>query len=114
MDVQKIELFQYYEMKEKLISIENSIEKKESIKKRVEDIEIDTKELKKLEEKINNVTASLNFQIEFQLHKDSKKFFVKIIDKKTKKVIREIPPEQLLEFYANFEKMLGLLFNGRS
>ena len=75
---------------------------------------LNDKELKKLETKINNVAASLNFEIEFQIHKKSKKFYVKIVDKNTNKVIREIPPEQLLDFYANFEKMLGILFNGRS
>ena len=112
MEVQKIESMQSYGQHKLSITIDSKSSKNEH-KKKI-DIEIDNEKLKDFENKVNNVTTSLNFQIEFQVHKDSKRIFVKIVDKKTKKVIREIPPEQLLEFYANFEKMLGVLFNRKS
>ena len=112
MEVQNIEKVINYMIDEKTQKYfeSNNTHKNEENEKKI----IDENELKKLENKINNVTASLNFEIEFQIHKESKRFFVKIVDKNTKKVIREIPPEQLLQFYANFEKMLGLLFNGKT
>ncbi len=115
MEVQKIENFNVINYNDKKnLQVDNNGYKSNLQKRMEKDVHVDDKELKKIENRINNITASLNFKIEFQLHKDSKRFFVKIVDKDTKKVIREIPPEQLLEFYANFEKMLGLLFNGRS
>ncbi len=115
MEVQKVENFNIINYNDKKnLQADNNVHKNNFQKKMEKDVLVDDKELKKIENRINNITASLNFKIEFQIHKESKRFFVKIVDKDTKKVIREIPPEQLLEFYANFEKMLGLLFNGRS
>lgn len=112
MEVQKIENRNFNELKENFNSFVNKIDEKNRDKRK--DNILDEEDFKKLEDKINNITTSLNFEIEFQVHKSSKKYFVKIVDKNTKKVIREIPPEQLLDFYANFEKMLGLLFNRRT
>jgi flagellar protein FlaG len=35
---------------------------------------------------------------------------VKVINRQTDEIIRQIPPEELLEIHANMKKMSGLLF----
>ena len=75
--------------------------------------ELDEHQLKEIEKELNNVSTSLNFDLNFQIHKDSGKIFVKIIDKNTHKIIKEIPPESTLDFLSKFEKMLGVLFDRR-
>ncbi len=71
------------------------------------------KNLEKIE-KLENIAASLNYKIEYEINRETKRIAVKIIDKNTKKIIREIPPEEILKFLKNFEKMLGLLFDRRT
>ncbi len=117
MNIQKIDAKEYlYKDIYKEISSLGEPEKNEnkSNQKNKDNNLPDKKEIEKIENKLNNVAASLNFQIEFKQHKGTKKFYVEIVDKNTKKIIREIPPEQILDFLSKFEKMLGILFDRRT
>jgi len=40
---------------------------------------------------------------------DTKRVIVKVIDTKTDKVIKEIPPEQIVQLAAKIQEMIGLL-----
>ncbi len=86
---------------------ENSQENREALFSK----DFDKNRLKEIEKELNNVAASLNFDLNFQIHKDSGKIYVKIIDKNSHKVIKEIPPESTLDFLSKFEKMIGILFD---
>ena len=55
------------------------------------------------------IIHDVNFQ--FSVHKATGQIIVKIIDQETRKVIREIPPEQVLDLAARIEEMIGILFN---
>ena len=72
------------------------------------------KKLKEIEKTLNNEAASLNFDLSFQVHKKSGKVLVKIIDKHSHKVIKEIPPESFLDFLSKFEETLGILFDKKT
>ncbi|WP_146811832.1 flagellar protein FlaG [Aneurinibacillus danicus] len=48
---------------------------------------------------------------EFSVHKDLKEIMVKVIDRETKKVLREVPPEKLLDMVAGMLKTTGLLID---
>ena len=51
--------------------------------------------------------------MEYTYHDRSGEYFVKIIDDQTKEVIREIPPQKLLDIYASMKEIAGLLFDER-
>jgi len=54
----------------------------------------------------------LDTKIELQLDKASKEIVVKIIDKNTGKVIRQIPPEEILKIDSAFKDIIrGNLVN---
>ena len=55
------------------------------------------------------ILHDVNFQ--FSVHKATGQIIVKIIDQETGKVIREVPPEQVLDLAARIEKMIGIFFN---
>lgn len=55
----------------------------------------------------------ISFQLSFSIHKDTKQLVVKVIDPDTDRVIREIPPEELLELAVRLQEMLGLLVDKR-
>lgn len=54
---------------------------------------------------------TLNRKINFDVDQASGRFHVKVIDTKTDKVIREIPPEQVLKIAARMKELIGLLFD---
>ena len=61
----------------------------------------------------NDIMNLSNFHLEFQLHEDSARFQVRVIDNQTKETIKEIPPEYMLDLSARLREMinqaLGLL-----
>lgn len=64
-------------------------------------------------DKINNTVRIFNRSIHFSKHEESGRLWVRVIDTETKKVVREIPPEEILEIVARLEEMVGLLVDER-
>lgn len=55
---------------------------------------------------INETMKISNYHLQFRVHKDSGRIQVKVIDSETDKVIREIPPEKVLDSSAKIKEML--------
>lgn len=51
---------------------------------------------------------SHNSQIKFSMHRETNQVLGKVIDKETKEVIREFPPEEIVEMIAAMEQRAGL------
>jgi flagellar protein FlaG len=64
-------------------------------------------------EKANKAIVSTNRQLEFSIHEKTKEIMVKVIDAETKEVIREIPPEKILDMVAKMMEMAGILVDER-
>ena len=65
--------------------------------------------LSSLEERVNVFFHHL----EYSLHEDSGQYLVKVVDNKTDEVIREIPPEKILDIYSSLLEMVGLFVDER-
>ena len=65
--------------------------------------------LSSLEERVNVFFHHL----EYSRHEDSGQYFVKVVDDKTDEVIREIPPEKILDIYSSLLEMVGLFVDER-
>ena len=50
-----------------------------------------------------------NKRLDFRVDEATNRIVVKVIDTRTDKVIKEIPPEQLLHLAAKIQEMVGLL-----
>ena len=57
---------------------------------------VDSAQLKQHVEQLNRFVAGRNAQIEFQVDESSARVITKIIDSKTREVIRQIPNEEVL------------------
>ena len=55
--------------------------------------------------KINNS----NEEAVFGVHEDTNRIMIKIMDKETKEVIKEFPPEKTLDMIARIWEMAGIL-----
>lgn len=64
-------------------------------------------------EKANKVISGANREFEFSIHKKTKEIMVKVIDSDTKEVIREIPPEKILDMVAKMWEMAGIIIDER-
>lgn len=68
-------------------------------------------ELKKIIEELQNKISYLNKALKIEIDKDINEPVVKIIEVNTNKVIRQIPPEYVINIIKNINKMLGALIN---
>ncbi len=52
-------------------------------------------------------------RFEFSIHEKTKEIMVKVIDTETEEVIREIPPEKILDMVAMMWEMVGIIVDER-
>ncbi|HHV28950.1 flagellar protein FlaG [Acetivibrio mesophilus] len=64
-------------------------------------------------EKANKAITGNHTQLEFSIHEKSKEIMVKVIDSETQEVIREIPPEKILDMVAAMLEMAGIIVDER-
>lgn len=60
---------------------------------------------------LNQYVKSTQRDLEIQVHKATGNIIVKVLSKEDGKIIREIPPEKMLNLAAKMEEMTGVLFN---
>lgn len=64
-------------------------------------------QIKQAVEKLNK--SMVNSEAVFGIHEKTNRVTIKIIDKETKKVIKELPPEKTLDMIAKVWEMAGIL-----
>jgi flagellar protein FlaG len=52
--------------------------------------------------------------LDFSIHKSTNQIMVKVLERDTGKVVREIPPEKMLDFVAKLWEMAGILVDKRA
>ena len=66
----------------------------------------------KLEDKIEQLNKTVEIfdkKLHFQIHEETDRIMVQIIETETDEVIGEIPPERVLDLVARIEEMIGLM-----
>ncbi|RUM91140.1 MAG: flagellar biosynthesis protein FlaG [Thermovibrio sp.] len=91
-------------------SNESSNIKEEQRKKDIHSPEVIEKIIEDLKKKL----SMLNTQLQIKIDKDTDMLVVKVIDKETKKVIRQIPPEYVLKIAKYLDEITGILYNGKA
>jgi flagellar protein FlaG len=67
--------------------------------------------LGKAVEQANRTLETYGTELRFSIHEDSGEVMVKVINTRDDSVIREIPPELVLDFVASVKKMLGIIID---
>jgi len=62
-------------------------------------------------EDLQRISHAFNRKLQFTVDQHSNQVIVKVIDKETDKVIRELPPEELQRLHRYLKEAVGLLFN---
>jgi len=58
-----------------------------------------------------NIDIIHNVSLQFSVNRDSGRIMVIVTDETTGKVIREIPPEEMVRFAEKFDEMVGMIFD---
>ncbi len=73
--------------------------------------------LEEFESVVEGISSALeitNRGLEFTIHKETERVMVKVIDRDTQEVIKEIPPENVLDMVARIHEMIGLMIDERA
>jgi len=82
-------------------------EEKEDDPKRQALDNINEQFVSEMTKELNELMSKLNCDLEFQYHKEVNVMSVKMIDKKTNEVIKEYPPEEMVEGMIKAQEWLG-------
>lgn len=70
--------------------------------------------IKKAIDDVNKkVISSSESELQFGIHEGTNRVTIKVIDKSTKKVIRELPPEKTLDMIAKAWELAGIMVDER-
>jgi uncharacterized FlaG/YvyC family protein len=67
--------------------------------------------INRIAEAMDNYVRSVKRELKIQVHSETGDIMVKVISQESGKVIREIPPKELLDLAARMEEMTGTLLN---
>ncbi|MDR1664080.1 MAG: flagellar protein FlaG [Clostridiales bacterium] len=70
-----------------------------------------TEEVSKTIEQINKSLAVFNREMHISVHSKVNRLMIKVMDTKENKVIREIPPEKVLDAFARTLELAGILMD---
>lgn len=71
------------------------------------DKKLDEKSVSYITEELNKLMSRINCNLEFQYHKEVNTMSVKMLDKKTGDVLKEVPPEALIKHMIKAKDWLG-------
>ena len=86
------------------------VEKQKDVqnKKQESSQEISQEFLKELEQDIEMIH---NVGLQFSVHKDTGRTMVRVMNKDNGRMIREVPPREILDLAAKLNEMIGILFD---
>jgi len=62
-------------------------------------------------EALNDAVEYINRGLRFTIHEDTQRMMVRVVNIETNEVIKEIPPEEVLDTVARIREMIGLLID---
>ena len=68
-------------------------------------------EIKESVKDINDIVKKVKEDLAFKIHDETDKLMVQIVDLKTQEVIKELPPEEMLDLEAKIHEMVGFLID---
>lgn len=100
---------------ENTISDKTAVARKEATENREKEARFkpSEKQIQEAVDSTNKEFEKLQTNLRFSIHKQTKQIMVKIIDSNTQEVIKELPPEKLLDMVASMMERAGLIVDRR-
>ncbi len=65
--------------------------------------------VRKAVDALNEFMTLQNHNSKFVMHDGLERYYVQVVDSKTEKLIREVPPKKLLDAFYTMQKFLGMI-----
>lgn len=75
---------------------------------------VDKSALDQMVEGLNRALQVVDRRLQFLVHDTTGRILVKVINRETDEVIREIPPEKILDLVGHIHRFLGLLIDEKA
>lgn len=85
------------------------VQQERSLSKSKEEEKIEAETLNESLEIADKLAKAFNKAIKFQIHQETDKIYVEIVDRETGETIKQIPPEEMLKIAASVQEFLGLI-----
>ena len=82
-------------------------EQEDPLEEREEREPMDEESVSYMMQELNELMSKINCNLQFQYHKEVNMMSVRMLDKKTHEVIKEVPPEEMLDQMAKAREWLG-------
>ncbi|WP_406678096.1 flagellar protein FlaG [Moorella sp. ACPs] len=69
------------------------------------------KQLEKSVEQLNKAAEAFNIELRFKVDRENNELYVYVIDVNEGKIIRRIPPENVMEVASRMQQMVGLILD---
>ena len=76
-----------------------------------DDQQMDEKSVNLMTKELNELMSKINCDLEFSYHKEVNMMSVKMIDKKTQEVLKEMPPESMIKHMIAAKDWLGVFLD---
>lgn len=73
----------------------------------------DREDLLEAVEKVNTTAEAFHTGLRFRIHEESERMMVQVVNLLDNEVIKEIPPEKLLQVVAQIQNIIGLFIDTR-
>ncbi|SIQ88950.1 flagellar protein FlaG [Alkalispirochaeta americana] len=93
------------------ISLDEAREKAKKVAAELREQHPSPEEIRKSIAELRRVTRNFNKQLNFSYNEDLGQMIVKVIDRNTDTVIRELPPAELQRVHIRIREAIGLLFD---
>lgn len=85
----------------------------EGLQKQTDQQQPNPDQIRKAVDDMNKKIINNNSELQFGIHEATNRVTIKIIDKDTKRVIKELPPEKTLDMIAKAWELAGILVDER-
>ncbi|OIQ60538.1 flagellar protein FlaG [Neomoorella thermoacetica] len=69
------------------------------------------KQLEKSVEQLNKAADAFNIELRFKVDRENNELYVYVVDVNEGKIIRRIPPENVMEVASRMQQMVGLILD---
>jgi flagellar protein FlaG len=76
--------------------------------------ELDPNVLKEVAEKTQAFLDDLNIRLDFEVYEETGEMVIRIFNRETEELVRQIPPEQLLRLHHKIAELRGVLFDEKA
>ena len=96
------------------LSQSNGVDPEEAEQKSALQVSLTKEDLQTVASDLSDFMQSLNTDIEFSIHEKSGRMMVKVVDTKTHDVLKEFPPEELLDTIGAIRDYVGALLDKKA